>query len=69
MNRIQNHREGGIASVYDRHGYPEENKRIMEAVAAHIMKRTGRSPATSCSFDNSGVSLERLSFPLLLRPG
>ena len=38
MNRIQNHREGGIASVYDRHGYAEENKRIMEAVAAHIMK-------------------------------
>ena len=29
MNRIQNHREGGIASVYDRHGYADENKRIM----------------------------------------
>jgi integrase len=38
MNRIQNHREGGIASVYDRHGYAEENKRIMEAVAAHIIR-------------------------------
>jgi integrase len=37
MNRIQNHREGGIASVYDRHGYAEETKRVMEAVAAHIM--------------------------------
>jgi integrase len=37
MNRIQNHREGGIASVYDRHGYAEENKRIMEAVAAQIV--------------------------------
>ena len=37
MNRIQNHREGGIASVYDRHQYAEENKRIMEAVAARIM--------------------------------
>jgi integrase len=37
MNRIQNHKEGGIASVYDRHQYSEENKRIMEAVAAHIM--------------------------------
>src|SRR5262249_17926157 len=36
MNRIQNHREGGIASVYDRHGYAEETKRIMEAVAAEI---------------------------------
>jgi integrase len=37
MNRIQNHREGGIASVYDRHGYAEETKRVMEAVAAKIM--------------------------------
>jgi integrase len=36
MNRIQNHREGGIASVYDRHGYAEETKRVMEAVAARI---------------------------------
>ena len=37
MNRVQNHKEGGIASVYDRHGYAVENKRIMEAVAARIM--------------------------------
>ena len=37
MNRIQNHKEGGIASVYDRHEYAEENKRIMETVAAKIM--------------------------------
>jgi integrase len=33
MNRIQNHKEGGIASVYDRHQYADENRRIMEAVA------------------------------------
>jgi integrase len=37
MNRIQNHRDGGIASVYDRHGYAEETKRVMEAVAARIV--------------------------------
>jgi integrase len=37
MNRIQNHREGGIADVYDRHEYAEENKRIMEAVTARIV--------------------------------
>jgi integrase len=37
MNRIQNHRDGGIASVYDRHGYAEETKRVMEAVASKIM--------------------------------
>ena len=37
MNRIQNHREGGIGSVYDRHGYAEENKKVMEAVATKII--------------------------------
>jgi integrase len=37
MNRVQNHREGGIADVYDRHRYEEENKRVMEAVATHLM--------------------------------
>jgi hypothetical protein len=37
MNRIQNHKEGGIADVYDRHRYEEENKRVMESVAAHLL--------------------------------
>jgi integrase len=37
MNRVTNHREGGIASVYDRHGYANENKHIMTSVAAHIL--------------------------------
>ena len=37
MNRIQNHKEGGIASVYDRHQYSDENKRVMEAVASRIV--------------------------------
>ena len=37
LNRVTNHKEGGIASVYDRHGYAEENKRVMEATAAKIM--------------------------------
>jgi integrase len=37
MNRVQNHKEGGIASVYDRHQYSEENKRIMETVARKLM--------------------------------
>lgn len=40
MNRIQNHREGGIADVYDRHLYSEENKRVMEAVADHLIALT-----------------------------
>jgi hypothetical protein len=29
MNRIQNHKEGGIGSVYDRHRYSAENQKIM----------------------------------------
>jgi integrase len=37
MNRIQNHVEGGIASVYDKYQYADENKRVMEAVASKIM--------------------------------
>lgn len=37
MNRVQNHKEGGIGSVYDRHQYADENKRIMEAVASKIL--------------------------------
>jgi integrase len=37
MNRIQNHKEGGVTDIYDRHGYETENKRVMEAVAAKIM--------------------------------
>ena len=37
MNRVTNHRDGGIASVYDRYGYAEENKRVMETVARHIV--------------------------------
>jgi integrase len=44
MNRIQNHREGGIASVYDRHGYADETKRIMEAVASKIMALVEERP-------------------------
>jgi integrase len=37
MNRIQNHKEGGIADVYDRHEYAAENKKVMEAVARCIV--------------------------------
>jgi integrase len=37
MNRIQNHKEGGVTDTYDRHSYADENKRVMEMVAARIM--------------------------------
>jgi integrase len=37
MNRIQNHRQKQIADTYDQYTYEDENKQIMEAVAAKIM--------------------------------
>jgi integrase len=37
MNRVTNHKEGGIADVYDRHQYREENRKIMESVARHLI--------------------------------
>ena len=37
--------EGGIADVYDRHDYADENKRVMETVAAHIMALVKGRPA------------------------
>ncbi|HKD93043.1 MAG TPA: integrase family protein [Terriglobales bacterium] len=37
MNRVQNHREGGVTDTYDRYAYETENKRVMESVASHIM--------------------------------
>jgi integrase len=52
MNRIQNHKEGGIASVYDRHGYAGENKKIMEAVADCLMSLAeGRVDDKVIAFD------------------
>jgi integrase len=51
MNRIQNHRDGGIGSVYDRHKYADENRKIMEAVAAHIvMLAEGRAAGVVVAF-------------------
>ena len=53
MNRIQNHREGGIADVYDRHEYAEENRRMMEAVASHLISLISgkvRNKATLVSY-------------------
>jgi integrase len=38
MNRIQNHREGGIGSVYDQHEYADEARRVQAAVSARIAR-------------------------------
>jgi integrase len=45
MNRIQNHREGGISSVYDRHQYGPEIQHTMESVATHITALAEGRPA------------------------
>jgi integrase len=50
MDRIANHRKGGITDVYDRHSYEDEDKRIMAAVARHVLslvEGTGASNVVS----------------------
>jgi integrase len=37
MNRISNHKEDGVTDVYDRYGYAEEDKGIMETLGRHIL--------------------------------
>jgi len=36
MDRIANHKTTTVTDVYDRHGYADEDKRIMTAVARHV---------------------------------
>ena len=33
MDRVANHRTAKVTDVYDRHGYAEEDRRLMAAVA------------------------------------
>ena len=37
MDRVANHRTSSVTDVYDRHGYGDEDKRIMAAVARHVI--------------------------------
>jgi hypothetical protein len=37
MDRVANHRTSSVTDVYDRHGYAKEDKRIMSAVARHVL--------------------------------
>ena len=37
MDRGANHKTSKVTDVYDRHGYAEEDKRIMAAVARHVI--------------------------------
>jgi integrase len=38
MNRILNHRDRSVGTVYDRHAYATEDQRVMESVARHILE-------------------------------
>ena len=46
MDRVANHRTAKVTDVYDRHGYADEDKRIMAAVARHV---TGIVDGTAAS--------------------
>jgi integrase len=37
MDRIANHRTSTVTDVYDRHSYTKDDKRIMSAVARHVL--------------------------------
>ena len=37
MDRIANHKTSSVTDVYDRYGYEAEDRRIMTAVARHVM--------------------------------
>ena len=37
MDRVANHKSSKVTDVYDRHGYAEEDRRIMAAVARHVI--------------------------------
>lgn len=50
MDRVANHRTSTVTDVYDRHGYADEDKRIMAAVARHVLsivEGTGTSNVVS----------------------
>jgi hypothetical protein len=47
MNRVTNHREGGIADVYDLHEYADQNRAVWESVAAHVLALVEGRPATN----------------------
>jgi hypothetical protein len=53
MDRLANHRTSTVTDVYDRHGYQEEDRRIMAAVARHVLSlvegtRTSNRAGSCC---------------------
>ena len=47
MDRIANHKEDGVTDVYDRHGYAEEDRKIMEALSRHILSLVAGSDGSN----------------------
>jgi integrase len=50
MDRVANHKTSKVTDVYDRHGYAEEDQRIMNSVANHLrslVDGTGKSNVVS----------------------
>jgi hypothetical protein len=50
MDRIANHKKGGVTDVYDRHSYAKEDALIAAAVAGHVLalvEGTGKSNVVS----------------------
>ena len=47
MDRIANHKTSSVTDVYDRHGYADEDRRIMAAVARHVLGVVGGTGATN----------------------
>ncbi len=44
MDRVLNHVEESVTDVYDRYEYADEDKRIMEAVSAHLLALASGRP-------------------------
>jgi integrase len=47
MDRIANHRTSSVTDVYDRHGYEAEDKRIIAAVARHVLSLVERTTTSN----------------------
>ena len=47
MDRVANHRTSSVTDVYDRHGYADEDKLIMAAVARHVMGIVEGTPTSN----------------------
>ena len=37
MDRIANHRTSSVTDVYDRHGYQDEDRRLLSTVERHVL--------------------------------